>query len=89
MIHLKKIISPHSLHGLLSAWSAFYHDRFCLDENNMEYIEFNENPTKTCQSGLSEKTQKFSTKDVLQLEMISVPLQSSTSSFSIVLPNYA
>ena len=51
----------------------------------MEYIEFNENPTKTRQSGLSEKTPKFSTKDVLQLEMISarcnlqrVPLASSS-----------
>ena len=55
----------------------------------MEYIEFIENRAKTRQSGLSEKTPTFSTKDVLQLEMISAPLQSSKSSFSIVFPNYA
>ena len=32
---------------------------FGLDENNMEYVEFIENPTKTRQSGLSAKPRSF------------------------------
>ena len=37
---------------------------FGLDENNTEYVEFIENPTKTRQSGLSAKPRSFLPKTV-------------------------
>ena len=49
---------------------------FGLDENNTEYVEFVENPTKTRQSGLSSKPEASFQKCLL-LEVIDVPLQSS------------
>ena len=72
MIHSKKLSvrtvwTVCCLHGLrfnmtVSAWTKTTWSTLNI-----------ENPTKTRPSGLSEKTPKFSTKDVLQLEMISAP----------------
>ena len=60
---------------------------FGLDENNMEHVEFIENPTKTRQSGLSAKPRSFLPK-MFATEMEDVPLQSSKSFYGVVLPNY-
>ncbi|KAJ7382535.1 hypothetical protein OS493_034426 [Desmophyllum pertusum] len=60
---------------------------FGFDENNMEYVEFTENPTKTRQFGLSAKPRSFLPK-IFATGDDKCPLQSPKSSCGVVLPNY-